>query len=165
MKLRSFATILALAVLPAYRCVDILPEGHELLGDWVTDQEPVVLIFPDGQRTVQGQVSVSFLEDRHFVMQMLDDDGGRLVVEYITRGTYTARGGRAELTVTEQYQRSGGAPVANPVVAPTTPYTPKYHYTVSGTTLTLVPICPPGALCVEPHFTQFHKILAGLPAR
>jgi hypothetical protein len=167
MKLRSLATLLALTSLPACRGGDFLPPDHDLVGEWGTNPEAVRLVFPDGEREVQGQVFLSLSQDGGFTMQMFADDTqrGRVVAELIARGTYTARDGVSEITVTGQYQRAGGEPVANPVVAPVSPYTMRDHYTVMGSSMTFVPVCPPGALCVQPRFTRYHSLHVDLLVR
>jgi hypothetical protein len=159
MKLRSFATLLAVTALSACEGDTLLP-AREIAGAWGSNTEAVIAAFPDGQREVQGDVYVSFGEDGHYVMRTLltDTQRGRLVIDQVERGTYTARGGAAELTVTEQYLRGAGEPVANPVLQPAGPYTRTYQYSVTGRSLALVPVCPPNASCIEARFTQFHLL-------
>lgn len=159
MKLRLLATLLAVTALSACEGDTLLP-GREIAGEWGTDTQAVIAVFPDGQREVQGDAFVSFGDDGHYVMRTLltDTQRGRLVIDELESGTYTARDGVAELTVTERYLRGGAEPAANPVPQPVGPYTWTYHYSVSGRTLTFVPVCPPNASCIEPRFTQFHSL-------
>lgn len=160
MKLRSFATLLAATLLSACSGDTVFP-GRGLAGPWLSNREPVAAVFPEGPRSLEGQVVLSFLEKGTFTRQasLHDPQGDRFVVDAIGQGTYTARNGVARLTVTRQYQRGAGAPVEHPVVEAAGPYTLEYRYTVTGGEMTFVSVCPANALCVEPRFTHYSSLL------
>jgi len=160
MKLRSFAALLAVTLLSACSGDTILP-ARELAGPWLSNRETVAAVFPEGPRSLQGQVVLSFMEDGTFTRQtsLYDPQGDRHVTDAVEQGTYTARSGVARLTITQQYQRGAGAPVEHPVPVPAGPYTLDYRYTITGGEMMFVSVCPANALCVEPRFTHYSSLL------
>jgi len=159
MKIRAFATLLALAVLPACNGDGGLPD-RVLVGAWGSDREPLAATFPEGPQQVEGQVVLIFHEDGSYARQTyLYLAGDRYVTDAVEQGTYTARSGVARLTVRQRYERGAGAGVEQPAVAPVSPYTEDYQYSFTDQGLKFVSVCRDNASCLPPRFTRYTTLL------
>jgi len=158
MKLRSFVTLVAAAALAACESGSVLPD-RELAGGWATNAQTVQAQLPGGTRTVQTWMLVDFGVDGTFRrMQRLGSETAPMVnaYEFKEEGTYTTANGRITAHVDHAYFRGdtdGTIPTLQPV-----DYTADFTYTVQGDHLTLVPVCPPNALCAAPRFTEYFYV-------
>ena len=155
MKIAKFACVLAAVVLSACDGTT-LPADTRLVGRWQSTEAAIVVGFPEGVRTVSGVAEVRFGADGEFHrdVRLFDPARTDAVIDVVEEGTFTARNGKLTTHVERGYYRGDGAPATNVTLQPTD-RDDKYTYSIEGGGMTLVPVCPPNALCIEPRFLHY----------